>query len=454
METMASNGGAAGQKRSANDGNDSGSESRLWKRWARAEIVVQKAKGTPPEALGPRLYTLLDGQAALALESVDICDINLEGAEDVVFERLDDRFPDKVAADRLGDAMDGTFALCLGKHETTEAYTGRARLIFAKLTKEGVDLPAVAQGYLVLQGARLGSLGRATIMSATHKSWHVEGVCTAIRAAFPGVPPDRWLHAAYATSPIFIQYPAGPFCSLDFPSRIYLPILANQQVRPGSGEVAQIVDHGRRLICLTRSAGSATLPDAQQLCICEPRHRMHPHRYRQLRTEHSVDGYAPAEQRPNPRRRSPPTTVCASMLFSCCCAPQRSSLCRLTAALAQCPQGCACIPQTPKYNALRCRQASSLSTLRACWLQWIQHTSNASPRSHRHAIQPEVRNEQTSLRIIHECLGWGRWRDKRMVRNKRMAWPSFEQTLWVGTDSKTRRSMGRQECRQKHWPPQ
>lgn len=35
-------------------------------------------------------------------------------------------------------------------------------------------------------------------MSATHRSWHIEAVCTAIRTAFPGVPPQRLLHAAYA----------------------------------------------------------------------------------------------------------------------------------------------------------------------------------------------------------------------------------------------------------------
>ena len=98
------------------------------------------------------------------------------------------------------------------RQETTEAFTGRARLVFARLTKEGVGLPPVAQGYLILQGARLGNFGRATIMSATHRSWHVDEARTAIRTAFPGAPPERPTQAASAVEEEFDEgeIPAPP----------------------------------------------------------------------------------------------------------------------------------------------------------------------------------------------------------------------------------------------------
>ena len=83
----------------------------MWKRWAKAAIVVQKAKNTPAEALGPWLYTLLDGQAALAVENVDVGKINIESDEEVVFARLDERFPDKVAVGRPGEAMEEGLSL-------------------------------------------------------------------------------------------------------------------------------------------------------------------------------------------------------------------------------------------------------------------------------------------------------------------------------------------------------
>ena len=188
----------AGQKRFSGDGNDGAAAYKAWKRWAKAAIVVQKARSTPAEAPGPWLCALLDGQAALAVENAGIPDINVELGEEVVFSRLDERFPDKVAADRLGEAMGEGFSSRIMKHETTEAFTGRARLAYARLAKEGVDLTPVAQGYLILRGARLGNFGRAAVMSATHWSWHADEVRTAIRTAFPGVPPKRLARAAYA----------------------------------------------------------------------------------------------------------------------------------------------------------------------------------------------------------------------------------------------------------------
>ena len=141
---MSEQGRSLSQKRFSGDGNDGASLYKTWKRWAKAAVVVQRARGTPEDALGPWLYTLLDGQAALAVQSLGLAEISGENGEEVVFNKLDERFPDKVAADRLGEAMEEAFTLKILKHETTEAYTRRARLVFAKLSKEGVDLPRVA----------------------------------------------------------------------------------------------------------------------------------------------------------------------------------------------------------------------------------------------------------------------------------------------------------------------
>ena len=68
---------------------------------------MQKARGTPPEALRLWLYTFLNGQAALAMENVGTSGINVKSGEEVVFAKLDERFPDKSAAGRLGEAMEG-----------------------------------------------------------------------------------------------------------------------------------------------------------------------------------------------------------------------------------------------------------------------------------------------------------------------------------------------------------
>ena len=58
---MADSGGGFNQQRFSGDGNDGAAAYKVWERCAKAAIVVQKAKNVPAEALGPRLYTLLDG---------------------------------------------------------------------------------------------------------------------------------------------------------------------------------------------------------------------------------------------------------------------------------------------------------------------------------------------------------------------------------------------------------
>ena len=97
--------------------------------------------------------------------------------------------PDKVAADR-GEALDEALGLEIAKNATIEAFTGRARLLFARFQKEGVNLPTLARRYWILRGCGLGNFGRAAVISAT-RSWDLDKVCTAIRTAFPGYPADR-----------------------------------------------------------------------------------------------------------------------------------------------------------------------------------------------------------------------------------------------------------------------
>ena len=57
--------------------------------------------------------------------------------------------------------MEEASGLKIMKNETTEAFTGRSRLVFTRLQSEGANLPSEARGYLVLRGCRLGSPGRA-----------------------------------------------------------------------------------------------------------------------------------------------------------------------------------------------------------------------------------------------------------------------------------------------------
>ena len=85
--------------------------------------------------------------------------------------------------------MEETFRVKTMKHDTLEAFIGRSRRVFTPVQAEGVNLPSEARGNIVLRGCQLGSLGRATVMSATRRSWDFDEVCTAIQTSLLGCPP-------------------------------------------------------------------------------------------------------------------------------------------------------------------------------------------------------------------------------------------------------------------------
>ena len=157
----------------------------------------QESWWSAPRGSGPWKHTLLDGQAALALELIDVKDMCTEGGEELVFRELDQRFPDKVAADRMGEAMEETFGLNIMKNETTEAL-GDQDVCSLVCSRKVLTCRQKAQGYIVLRGCRLGSPGRATIMSATRRRWKFEEENTAIRTSFLGCPPNWWSHGAFS----------------------------------------------------------------------------------------------------------------------------------------------------------------------------------------------------------------------------------------------------------------
>ena len=73
---------------------------------------------------------------------------------DRLFSCLDERFPDLETHDKIGESSDNVFRLKVDKGERTAAYTGRCRKLIEKAAREGIELPDVARGYLMLRGVR------------------------------------------------------------------------------------------------------------------------------------------------------------------------------------------------------------------------------------------------------------------------------------------------------------
>ena len=172
-------------KRFSGDVDDPHKEWRRWKRWARAHLVVQRARGVPEEALGSLLFTLLDGSALRAFDSTNMDLLEQAGGQDIIFDVLDDRYPEEAAHDRLGEVLDTIFNLKVDKAESTATYTGKVRAAVAAAEAEGVTFPSVARGYLLLRFSRLGPERKAVVMAAARQSYEEADIAAALRTTYP-----------------------------------------------------------------------------------------------------------------------------------------------------------------------------------------------------------------------------------------------------------------------------
>ncbi|CAK9013225.1 unnamed protein product [Durusdinium trenchii] len=170
-------------KRFDGDGSNPAKDYERWRRSCRAYLTVQKAKGVGPEAHGSLVFSLLDGTALRALDQVPMDRVEEIGGEEVIFQILDDRFPAETTHDRLGSVLDQVFDLKVEKGETTAVFTGKVRAAFSSAEAEGVVLPDVARGYLLLRFAKLSAERKAVVMAAARQSYAEKDVAAALRTS-------------------------------------------------------------------------------------------------------------------------------------------------------------------------------------------------------------------------------------------------------------------------------
>ena len=197
-------------RRFAGSSSDPSREYQQWKRWAQAYCIVQKARGTPEAALGPLLYTLIDEPALKCLENIQIADLARDGGEVVLLERLEDRYPEPEATDKIGETLDRVFALRYQRNERTTEYIGRARVAFETADTEGIILPSVAKGYLLLRGTSLQADQRAIVMAAARRSYEEMDMTAALRATYPEVMPEQRRVPAHLVSDEVADYVDEP----------------------------------------------------------------------------------------------------------------------------------------------------------------------------------------------------------------------------------------------------
>merc|ERR1712086_810525 len=81
------------------------------------------------------------------------------------------------------------------KGETSSSFVGRAKTVFLKAEKEGVNLPDVARGFLLLKGSKLGGDRRAVVLAASQRNWKFDNLAMALTTTYPRVLPEHGVHA-------------------------------------------------------------------------------------------------------------------------------------------------------------------------------------------------------------------------------------------------------------------
>ena len=79
------------------------------------------------EQRGPWLFTLLEGKAWDACEHLSLDELAKESGEEMLWELLHSRFPEKEPYDQMGEAVGAVFALAAKENEDLKTWTGRVR---------------------------------------------------------------------------------------------------------------------------------------------------------------------------------------------------------------------------------------------------------------------------------------------------------------------------------------
>ena len=128
-------------KRFSGDDEDPGKQLKKWRAWARAKMMTLKDLSKQQRA--PWLLTLLDGKAWDACEHLTLEQLATEAGEDLLWDTLADRFPEKEQHDMMGEILGEIFSLSALDQETMKQWTARVREAIEKCKRRAsVDFPS------------------------------------------------------------------------------------------------------------------------------------------------------------------------------------------------------------------------------------------------------------------------------------------------------------------------
>lgn len=145
----------------------------------------------PDNARGACVYTLLSGKALECVEHLEPSSYQKAGGEKVLFDLLDQRFPQRDQSDEMSEVLTEVFQLKAQEGESLKAWVSRATELFYRVQRKvNVSFPEEARGWLILHRAGLTEEQKAVVLSRSLGVLKREEIGKAMRSQA-----DRWEEA-------------------------------------------------------------------------------------------------------------------------------------------------------------------------------------------------------------------------------------------------------------------
>jgi len=174
-------------------------EYRRWKMWVQNKMLTNEKLAK--EARGPFVWTLLQGRALEVVEHLSPAEYQKDGGDKVLFDLLDQRWPQKDRLDEMGEHVAEIFMLKSKEGENVRQWCARAREVFYRChRKTGIQFPDEARGWVVLNCSGMTEEQRAVVLARGNGSLKLDDMAQAMRSCYPEfvVPRRRATAAHYA----------------------------------------------------------------------------------------------------------------------------------------------------------------------------------------------------------------------------------------------------------------
>ncbi|CAJ1456909.1 unnamed protein product [Effrenium voratum] len=160
-------------------------EYKRWKTWVSNKLLTLDTK-VPEAARGAYVYTLLSGKALESIEHLEPAEYQKKGGEQVIFQILDARFPQKDVSDEMSETLTAVFGLRAQEGESLKVWIARAGELFDSCHRKcKVTFPDKARGWLILNRSGLNEEQKAVVLARSNGSLKREDIGKAMRSCYP-----------------------------------------------------------------------------------------------------------------------------------------------------------------------------------------------------------------------------------------------------------------------------